>query len=149
MGNFTSTITESWQGDTGTLASTKTLTLGSITDVTKRVVNVTTTVVTLAQFGTTVGTSGNAHDVNFVKYVRVTNLDGSNSLKLGVIGAASCHNIIVKPGESQIFGETDDTYLAEADADPSHASHADIVTIEGLSSSGTIAVEIVIAATAS
>ena len=69
MANFTSTITESWTGDTGTVNSTQTLTIGSITDVTKRVVNITTAVVTLAQFGATVGTSANAHDVNLVKYV--------------------------------------------------------------------------------
>ena len=149
MPNFISTVTESWTGDTGTIDSTKTLTIGSITDVTKRVANITTAVVTLAQFGANVGSSSNAHDVNLVKYVRITNLDGSNNLLLGVIGAATCHNLIIKPGETHILGNTDDTYLAEADTDPSHASHADIATIEGKSSSGTIAVEIVIAATAS
>ena len=148
MGNFTSTITESWSGDTGTLDSTKTLTIGSITDVTKRVVNLTTTEVTLAQFGATVGTSANAHDVNLVKYVRITNLGAANFL-LGVIGAATCHNLIIKPSESHVIGSVDDTYLAEEDTDPSHTSHADITTIEGKSASGTIAVEIVIAATAS
>ena len=44
-----------------------------------------------------------------------------------------------------IIGATDDTFLAEADTDPSHASHADIATIEGASASSTIAVEIVVA----
>ena len=149
MPNFTSTITESLTGDTGTIDSTQTLTIGSITDVTKRVINLTTTVTTLAQFGATVGTSATAHDVDFVKYVRVTNLDSNTSLKLGIIGAATCSNHILAAGESFIIGATDDTYLAEADTDPSHASHADIATIEGVSASGTIAVEVVIAATAS
>ena len=149
MPNFVSTITETWTGDTGTIDSTKTLTIGSITDVTKRVVNITTTEVELAIFAADVGTSANAHDVNLVKYVRITNLDDTNNLLLGIIGAATCHNLIVKPGETHILGNTDDTYLAEADTDPSHASHADIAAIEGKSSSGTIAIEMVIAATAS
>ena len=149
MANFTSTITESWTGDTGTLDSSQTITIGSITDVTKRVVNLTTAVTTLAQFGATVGTSVNAHDVNLVKYVRVTNLDSSINLKLGIIGAASCSNHILGPGESFVIGATDDTYLAEAATDPAHASHADIATIEAIAASSTIAAEIVIAATAS
>lgn len=147
--NFTSIVTESWTGDTGTIDSSKTLTIPSISDVTKRVVNITTTVVTLAQFGATVGASANAHDVDLVKYIRITNLDTTNNLLLGVIGAATCHNLIIKPGETHILGSTDDTYLAEADVDPSHSSHADIATLEGRSSSGTIKVEMVIAATAS
>mgnify|MGYP003659049328 CR=1 FL=1 len=145
MPNFVSTITETWTGDTGTVNSTKTLTVGSIVDVTKRVANITTTEVTLAQFAAAVNTSGQAHDVNEVKYVRITNLDSNINLLLGVIGAATCTSLVVGPGESRIFGATDDTFLAEADTDPSHTSHADIATIEGKSASSTIAVEIVIA----
>ena len=146
---FTSTITESWTGDTGTLDSTKTLTIGSITDVTKRVVNLTTAVVTLAQFAATVGTSANAHDKDLVKYVRITNL-GAALVTLGIIGEALCLTYGLNAGESFVLGQTADTFLPENDQDPSHSlSSADIETIEAQASSGTIAVEIVIAATAS
>jgi len=147
MATFTSVITESFTGDTGTINSTNTKTISGINDVTKYVVGVKNGVVTtLAQFAAGTHTSAGAHNVANVKYVRVTNM-GSANVSLGIIGAATCHNIILGADESHVIGATDDTYLAEADTDPSHASHADIVTIEAKSTSGVQQVEIVIAST--
>ena len=148
MASFTSTLTESFTGDTGTVDSTNTLTITGIEQVTKRVVGVKNGQQTiLATFAAATSTSVGSHAVDSVKYVRVTNLHASNSISLGIIGAATCHNIKLGPDESWVCGATGDTYLAEADTDPSHASHADIVQIEAESLSGVIQVEIVIAST--
>ena len=143
--NFTSIVTESWTGDTGTIDSSKTLTIPSISDVTKRVVNITTTVVTLAQFGATVGASANAHDVDLVKYIRITNLDTTNNLLLGVIGAATCHNLIIKPGETHILGNPEALMLAEADTSPSFGTMADLGSIQVNPGGNAIDVEVFVA----
>ena len=145
MATFTSTLTESFTGDTGTIDSTNTLSISGIEEVTKFVVGVKNGVqTTLATFAAGAHTSAGAHKVGDVKYVRITNM-GSANVSIGIIGAATCHNIILGADESYIIGATDDTYLAEADTDPSHASHADITSIEAQSTSGVQQVEIVIA----
>ena len=147
MATFTSTLTESFTGDTGTVNSTSTLSISGINDVTKYVVGVKNGVqTTIATFAAGTHTSAGSHNVGNVKYVRVTNL-GSANISLGIIGAATCHNIILGADESHVIGATDDTYLAEADTDPSHASHADIAAIEAQSTSGVQQVEIVIVST--
>ena len=145
MPNFTSQIIETFSGDTGTINSTNTHTITDINEVTKFVVGVKNGVqTTLATFAAGTHTSAGAHKVADVKYVRMTNL-GSANISIGIIGAATCHNIILGENESHVIGATDDTYLAEADTDPSHASHADITAIEAQSTSGVQQVEIVIA----
>ena len=145
MATFTSTLTESFTGDTGTIDSTNTLSISGIEEVTKYIVGVKNGVqTTLATFAAATHTSAGAHKVGDVKYVRITNM-GSANVSLGIIGAATCHNIILGADESYIIGATDDTYLAEADTDPSHTSHADIAAIEAQSTSGVQQVEIVIA----
>ena len=147
MPDFKSTITETFTGDTGTINSTNTITIGSIVDVTKYVVGVKNGVVTtLATFAAGTHTSAGAHNVSNVKYVRITNM-GSANVSIGIIGAATCNNIILGADESHIIGAVDDVYLAEADTNPSHASHADIAAIEAQSTSGVQQVEIVIAST--
>lgn len=147
MATFTSTLTESFTGDTGTIDSTNTLSITSIEEVTKFVVGVKASAqTTLATFAAGAHTSAGAHKVGSVKYVRITNMTGtSNYISLGIIGAGSCHNIKLYTNQSYIIGPTDDTYLAEADTDPSHASWADITSIEAESSAGVQQVEIVIA----
>lgn len=144
---FTSTITEAFSASSGTFNSTKTVTINSVEHVTKRVIGCKTAVQTrLATFAAANSTSASAHKIDDVKYIRVTNLDGSKNISLGVVGAATCHNIKIAAGESWIIGTPDDAYLAEADVHPSHASHADITALEVQNlGSGVVQVEIVIA----
>lgn len=147
MATFTSTLTESYTGDsdTGSINSTNTLSISGINEITKYIVGVKNGVqTTLATFAATTHASAGAHKVDDVKYVRVTNM-GSSNISLGIIGAATCVNIILGADESYVMGLTDDTFLAEASTDPGHASHADITAIEAQSTSGVQQVEIVIA----
>ena len=86
MATFTSTLTESFSGDTGTIDSTNTLTISGINDICKYVVGVKNGVVTtLAKFAAGTHTSAGSFAVDSVKYVRVTNM-GSANISLGIIG---------------------------------------------------------------
>lgn len=78
MPNFVQTITESWTGDHGTVNSTQSVTIGSITDVFKRILTIDAGEdAIIANFDTDVSDGAIVNlDIENVKYVRVTNLDG-------------------------------------------------------------------------
>lgn len=80
MPDFTQTITETWTGDSGTINSTQSITIGSITDVFKRVVTIEANQdVILANFDANVSDGAIVNlDVENIKYVRVTNLDSDD-----------------------------------------------------------------------
>jgi hypothetical protein len=149
MPTFTSTITEAFTATSGSFNSTKTVSISSIEHVTKRVVGCKTAVQTrLATFAAANSTSAASHKIADIKYIRVTNLHGSDTISLGVVGAASSHSLIIAAGESWVIGSPDDAYLAEEDAHPAHAGYADITALEAEKvTSGVAQVEIVIAST--
>ena len=147
MANLTVTLTESVTLNGAARGSTNQLTITGIEQVMERIITIpgsaATTVLLTKQ---TVADSDSAIDIQDTKYIRVTNLDGSKNISLGVVGAATCHNIKIAAGESWIIGTPDDAYLAEADVNPSHTSHADITALEVQNlGSGVVQVEIVIA----
>ena len=80
MPDFPQTITETWTGDSGTINSTQSITIGSITDVFKRVVTIEANQdVILANFDANVSDTAIVNlDVENIKYVRVTNLDSDD-----------------------------------------------------------------------
>ena len=116
-------ITESITLNGSAQGSENTLSIGSIKQVQKRIVscpaNSETTVV---HFNQVAGAAGGATkfdgalDVQDVKYVRLTNLDNSNSLTLSLqvevgeddSGADASASLLVEPGKSFIIGSPHD-----------------------------------------
>lgn len=120
-GTLTVTITESLtidhstNADDRTLSQTNTHTFASVLNIDSRVINLSTTNETvLANFSTVEGVgqfiAGN------VKYIRITNLDDSNSIYVGYHGATDTAWTEIKADSSTMFSnggvETADTFAS-------------------------------------
>ena len=131
MATLTVTLTEELTLNGAAIGGTNTLSIGSIDEVTKRIVTCTASqTTTVLTFAASVHTSVQAIDVNDCKYVRITNLDSANAVELAVVGAATLYQVALAAGQSHILGSPDDLMLAEADTSPSFGTMADIGNIQ-------------------
>lgn len=129
MATLNVTITEELTLNGADRGSVNTLSVASVTQVYHRIVTCpASSDTTIATFQTATSTSDNAIDLEDAKYVRVTNLDGSNPVNLSLQvsadedGAAdSSATILLAAGRSYIMGATHDG-IAVSDA------NANIVT---------------------
>ena len=126
--------------------SKRTLSIASVTEIYKRIVNVPASGdTTIATFATAVSTSVGAFDVNDVRYIRLTNLDSSNSVNVAMVGASDNAQFVVPAGGSLMFGTPDDFMLGEADTSPAFSSFEDLASIIVDSGSNAVDVELFIA----
>ena len=130
MADLTVTITEAVTLNGGSRGSTNTLTVAGVDDVYHRIVTVPSGVdTTLASFKSTVGIADNTMKLGNVKYIRVTNLDSSNSVTLslqietGNDDSAADHSASIKleAKKSFIMG-TPDAGIAVSDANATYVS---------------------------
>ena len=100
-------------------------TISDITDVYKRLVTVPSgSNTTLATFKSTVGISYSALDVWNVKYIRVTNLDGTNPVVLSLqidngsndTSADESANLLLEKGKSFMIGSTTGSLQVDDDS---------------------------------
>tara|TARA_R110002012_G_scaffold154312_1_gene314551 strand:+ start:5405 stop:5869 length:465 start_codon:yes stop_codon:yes gene_type:complete len=146
--NLKVTITESISLNGTEQGGTNILNISSITDVFKRIVSCTASQTTIiATFNNDVHGAAGAIDIQNSKYIRVTNLDNTNPVELGIVGAATLYQVTLSAGESHILGSADDLMLAEADTSPSFGTMADIASIQVAVGSAAVDVEIFVAST--
>ena len=154
MATLSTTITESVVLNGKERGSEITLDIGSVSEVMHRIVKCPSgSDTTIATFKSTTAISDGALDLGNVKYIRVTNLDSTNSINLSLqvetdeddSAEDSSATILVAAGRSFIMGTPEDG-IAVSDA------NADIVTtlndLESLlvdPGSNTITVEVFIA----
>ena len=81
MATLTSKVTESITLDSGTMDSSHTRSITSISEVTKRIFTITTAESTIATFSSAVASAGHYIAAD-VRYIRFTNLDGTNFITL-------------------------------------------------------------------
>ncbi len=125
---------------------TKTLSIGGINEVFKRIVKcVNSQTTTVATFNGNAFASANAIDVEDAKYIRITNLDDTNPVELAIVGAATLYQVKLAAGESHILGSPEDLMLSEADTSPSFGTMADIASIQVNPASNDVDVEIFVA----
>jgi len=87
-------------------------------------------------------------DIQLVKYIRLTNLDDTDTISLGIIQTVeTAGNICIKllPGESFVAGPPEDLIKIAAATDPGHASFLDLQTIEAKALTNTAKLEIFVA----
>jgi|TARA_B100001939_G_C16821578_1_gene564567 hypothetical protein len=85
MADLTVTLTEAVTLNGSSRGSTNTLTVSGVDDIYHRIVTVPNGVdTTLASFKSTVGIADGSLDLGNVKYIRVTNMDASNSVNLSL-----------------------------------------------------------------
>jgi len=143
---MTVSITESINLNGSNQGASNTLSIASIAQVSKRQITcLASNVTTVASFAASTHTSVHAFDVDDVKYMRVTNLDDTNAIELGVVGAATLYQITLAAGESHILGNPDAMMLAEADTSPSFGTMADIASLQVDPAGNIVDVEVFIA----
>ena len=82
-----------------------TLSIGSINEVSKRIITIPASGdTTIATFAAAVSTSVQAFDVEDVRYIRLTNLDDSNSINVAMVGTSDNAQFVVAAGHSLVFG---------------------------------------------
>jgi hypothetical protein len=131
MASLTVTLTEAITLNNRDQGATTRATISSIDEIFKRIVTCpANNETTIARFRSSVGNvSGavaydSALDVQDVKYIRVTNLDGSNDLKLSLqvdvgeddTGADMSATILLEAGNSFMMGSPEDGIGADDDA---------------------------------
>ena len=145
MADLTTTLTESVVLNGAVRGTTNTVTITGINNVYERIVTCTTSQVTyLASFNTNSYGSAVQIDKEDVRYIRVTNLDSTNSLELAVVGAATLYQVELKAGESHILGAASGIMLVEADTSPSFATMAALDSLR-VFPAATLDVEIFVA----
>jgi len=106
MADLTVTITESVTLNSVDQGATTSLTIGSVVETFKRIVACPTGVdTTIATFRSTSATADGALDVEDVRYIRVTNLDGTNPVNL---------SLQIDAGEDDSAADESCTILLEA-----------------------------------
>ena len=145
MADLVTTLTESVTLNGAIRGTTNTVTTTGINNVYERVVTCANAQVTyLAAFDSNSYGSAVQIDKEDVRYIRVTNLDTTNTLKLAVVGAATLYQVELKAGQSHILCSADDVMLAEADTSPRFGVLQDLASIQ-VRPTGTCDVEIFVA----
>ena len=145
MADLTTTISESVTLNGAVRGTTNTVTTTGINNVYERIVTCTTGQTTfLAAFDTNSYGSAVQIDKEDVRYIRVTNLDTTNSLELAMVTGGTNYQVLIKAGQSHILCAAEDIMLAEADTSPSFGTMQDLQSIQ-VNPSADLDVEIFVA----
>ena len=141
MADLTVTITESVTLNGTARGSTNTLTVSGVDDVYHRIITCPHDVpVTVATFHATTGASDGSLDVENVKYIRVTNLDGSNPVILDLqidpaeddSAAADQGAILLEAGKSFIMGSPSDAIVVNSAGATPITALSSLVNLESI-----------------
>ena len=157
MATLTVTITESlpdYNGADNDLTLTNSLAITGVDDIYHRIITVPSGGdTTLANFHAAVSTSVSSLDTENVKYIRVTNLDGSNPVNLSLqvdVGeddsaADGSTTILLEAGKSFIMGSPSDGITLDDDAATLRDTLNNLESIIADSLSAAVKVEVFIA----
>ena len=144
---MTVTLTESISLNGVDQGGTTTLTIASVNEVMKRIVSCpASNTTTLLSFNANVYGAVCALDTEDAKYIRLTNLDDTESVEIAVVTAATLYQVTLRAGESHVLGSPDELMLAEADTSPSFGTMADLASIQVRpTGSATVDIEVFVA----
>ena len=151
MATLTSKITESITLDSGTMDSSPTRSIASIAEVTKRIFTITVAESTIATFSSAVASAGHYIAAD-VRYIRFTNLDGTNFITLTFRNQDN-DEVAIKLDAGQSFiwnadnsGGLVDVFNATQDADAaSDTALGDLTNIQADANTGSCDLEMIIA----
>ena len=87
-------------------------------------------VTTIATFATTPHTSAGAIDVENVRYVRVTNLDTTNSIELAIVTTGTNYQVTLTGGNSHILSIGEEVAIGEIDTSPAFGTLQDLASLQ-------------------
>ena len=129
--------------------ATNTMTIASVNEVMKRIVTCgngqTTTVLT---FNSNAYGAAGALDTEDAKYIRLTNLDNTESVEIAVVTGATLYQVTLRAGESHVLGSPSVCMLAAASTSPTFGTMADLASIQVRpTGSATVDIEVFVAST--
>tara|TARA_R110002020_G_scaffold99711_5_gene236422 strand:- start:5013 stop:5438 length:426 start_codon:yes stop_codon:yes gene_type:complete len=140
MADLVVTISESVSLNNKDHGSTNVETIGSVSQIDHRIVTATTTEQTIVLFDSAAA-AGTFADAS-VKYLRITNLDGTNFAILRILGNSEEYFVKIEAGDSFILGNS----LMDANAAGGQSvSLANIDSIKADADSASVSLEIFIA----
>jgi len=126
--------------------SKRTLEISSIDEFSKKIVTCpASSTTTIVNFDDAVTGSNPKIDTQDSKYIRITNLDSSNSVELAVVGAATLYQVRLDAGHSHILGSASALMLSEADTSPSFGTMADLDAIACNPGGNDVSLEVIVA----
>ena len=132
--------------DNQNYSSKRILEVASVDEVMKRIVTCAASqTTTILVFNSNAYGAAGAVDIEDSRYIRITNLDSSNSIELGVVGAATLYQVKLGAGQSHILGSADGLMLSEADTSPSFGTMADLGSIQVNPGGNAVSVEVFVA----
>jgi|TARA_R110000868_G_scaffold211956_5_gene461978 hypothetical protein len=144
MADLVTTISEQVTLNGSLRGSTNSVTTTGINNVYERIVTCTNAQATvIAAFNANSYGAVVQIDKEDVRYIRITNLDITNTLELAVVGSTN-YQVLLKAGESHILCAAENVMLAEADASPSFGDMADLTSIQ-VKPAATLDVQIFVA----
>ena len=129
--------------------ATNTMTIASVNEVMKRIVTCvngqTTTVLT---FNSDAYGAAGALETEDAKYIRLTNLDNTESVEIAVVTGATLYQVTLRAGESHVLGSPSVCMLAAASTSPTFGTMADLASIQVRpTGSATVDIEVFVAST--
>ena len=131
MADLVTTISESVTLNGAVRGSSNSVTTTGINNVMVRIVTcINGNVTTIATFATTPHTSAGAIDVENVRYVRVTNLDTTNSIELAVVTTGTNYQVTLTGGNSHILSIGEEVAIGETDTSPAFGTLEDLASLQ-------------------
>ena len=130
MADLTTTVTENVTLNGAVRGTTNTVTTTGINDVFERIVTCTQgQTTTVAVFDTFPYSSAGAIDVDRTKYVRVTNLDTTNSIELAVVATTSVV-ITLTAGNSCVLSKGSAIIRGSGSSTPTFGGASDLTSLQ-------------------
>tara|TARA_B100001094_G_scaffold292812_1_gene312289 strand:- start:470 stop:916 length:447 start_codon:yes stop_codon:yes gene_type:complete len=131
MADLVTTISESVTLNGAVRGSSNSVTTTGINNVMERIVTcINGNVTTIATFATTPHTSAGAIDVENVRYVRVTNLDTTNSIELAIVATGTNYQVTLTGGNSHILSIGEEVAFGETGTSPAFGTLQDLASLQ-------------------
>ena len=131
MADLVVTISESVTINGSLRGSSNSITTSNIVDTFERVLTCAhSNTTTIATFASTPHASAGALDVENCKYLRVSNLDSTEDMKLALITTNTNYQVTVRAGGSHILFQAEEGAIGKEDTTPAFPTLEDITSVQ-------------------
>jgi hypothetical protein len=131
MADLVVTISESVVINGALRGSSNSITTSNIVDTFERVLTCAhSNTTTIATFASTPHASAGALDVENCKYLRVSNLDSTEDMKLALITTNTNYQVTVRAGGSHMLFQAEEGAIGEEDTTPAFPTLEDITSVQ-------------------
>ena len=145
-GTLKVTITEQCYLNGKNQGGSQTFSIDDVDEIFQRIITCAASQTTIiAEFRNDTYEASGAIDIEDSKYIRITNLDNTNSVELAIITVSTNYQVKLDAGQSHVLGSANDLMLAEADTNPAFSTMGDVNSIKVNPGSNAVDVEVFVA----